>query len=99
MPASCCRPQTSFGDHGAIVERPFDDGGFHAVDRDGNAERNHFGQHRLQPFQFFIRGYRFRAIGPGGLRADVDDVGALGNHPPGLRQRAFGNGELSTIGK
>ena len=87
------------GDGGALIERPGDDGRFHAVDRDGNAERHHVRQHRLQPFQFFVRRDRLRSIGPGGFRADVDDVGALGDHPPGLRQRAFGGGELSAVGE
>ena len=39
------------------------------------------------------------AIGPGGFRADVDDVGALGDHAAGLRQRALGRDELSAVGK
>ena len=38
-------------------------------------------------------------IGPGGFRADVDDVGALGDHAPGLRQRALRRDELPAIGK
>ena len=41
----------------------------------------------------------FRPVGPGGFRADVDDVGALGDHPPGLGQRALGGGELPAVGK
>ena len=81
------------GDGSALIERPGDDGRFHAVDRDGNAERDDICQHRLQPPQFFFRRDRLRAIGPGGFRADVDDVGALGDHAPGLRQCAFGRGE------
>ena len=40
-----------------------------------------------------------RAIGPGGFRADVDDVGALGDHAAGLRQRAFRCNELSAVRK
>ena len=56
-------------------------------------------QDRLQAFQFFVGRDRLRAIGPGGFRADVDDVGAFGDHPPGLRQRALRGDELSAIGK
>ena len=42
-----------------------------------------------KPPQFFLgRDGLLRAIGPGGFRADVDDVGALGDHAAGLRQRA-----------
>ena len=33
--------------------------------------------------QFFLGRDRFGAIGPGGFRADVDDVGALGDHARG----------------
>ena len=40
-----------------------------------------------------------RAIGPGRFRADVDDVGALGDHPAGLRQCAFRRGELPAVGE
>ena len=85
------------GDGGALIERPGDDGRFHAVDRHGNAERDDFGQHRLQALQFFFRRDRFRPVGPGGFRADVDDVSALGDHPPGLGQRGFGGGKLPAV--
>ena len=87
------------GDGGAGIERPGDDGRFHAVDRDGDTERHDFGQDRLQPLQFFVGRDRLRAIGPGGFRADVDDVGAFGDHAPGLRQRALRRDELSAVGK
>ena len=43
------------GDGGALVERPGHDLRLHAVDRDGNAERDDFGKHRLQPAHFFFR--------------------------------------------
>jgi hypothetical protein len=36
------------GDRGALIQRPGDDGRFHAVDRHGNAERDDVRQHRLQ---------------------------------------------------
>ena len=87
------------GDRSAMIQRPGDDGRFHAVDRDGNAERNDIRQHRLQPFQFFSAEIGSDAIGSGGFRADVDDVGALGDHAPGLRQRAFGCYELPAVGE
>ena len=48
---------------------------------------------------FLGRGDRLRAIGPGGFRADVDDVGALGDHPAGLRAGAVRRQELSAVGK
>ena len=87
------------GDRSAMIQRPGDDGRFHAVDRDGNAERDHIGQHRLQPLQLFVRRDGSRSIGPGGFRADVDDIGAFGDHAPGLRQRASGCDELSAVGE
>ncbi len=87
------------GDGCTGVKRPADHGRFHAVDRYGNAERNDLGQYRLQALPFFLDRDRLRAVGPGGFRADVDDVGALGDHPPGLRQRALRRDELSAIGK
>ena len=65
----------------------------------GTPERNDVGQYRLQTFQFFLGRDRLRAIGPGGFRADVDDVGALGDHSPGLRQRALRRDESSAIGE
>ena len=99
MSGSRCRPQTSLAMDGTGIERPGDDGRFHAVDRDGNTEGHDIGQDRLQALQLFIRRNRFRAIGPGGFRADVDDVGALGDHAPGLRQRALRRDELSAVRK
>ena len=78
------------GDRCAVIERPGDDGRFHAVDRYRNAKRDDVGQHRPQAVQFLVRRNRLGAIGPGGFRADVDDVGALGDHPTRLRQRALG---------
>ena len=42
------------GDGCACIERPGDDGRFHAVDRYGNTEGNDVGQDRLQALQFFI---------------------------------------------
>ena len=87
------------GDGGTLIQRPGDDGRFHAVDGDGNTEGDDLGQYRPQPLQFFIGRDRLRAIGPGGFRADIDDVGALGDHAPGLRQRAIRRDELSAIGK
>ncbi len=85
------------GDGCTGIERPFDDGRFHAVDRYGDTKRNHLGQDRLQTVQFLIGRDRLRAIGPGGFRADVDDVGALGDHAPGLRQRALRRDKPSAV--
>jgi hypothetical protein len=80
-----------------VIERPGNDRRFHAVDRNGNAERHDLRQHRLQALQFFVRGNRLRAVGPGGFRADVDDVGALGDHPSGLRQCPLGGRKLPAV--
>ena len=99
MSGSRCRPQTSLAMAAPASSAQAHDGRFHAVDGDGNAERNDLGQDRLQALQFLVGGDRLRAIGPGGFRADVDDVGALGDHAPGLRQRALGRDELPAIGK
>ena len=87
------------GDRGAGAERPCDHGGFHAVDGDRHAQGHHGAKHRLQPLQLFLGGNRLRAVGPGGLRADVDDVGALGDHAPGLGQRTLRRHKLPTVGK
>ena len=65
----------------------------------GTPSDDHVGQDRPQALQFFVGGDRLRAIGPGGFRADVDDVGALGDHAAGLRQRALRRDELSAVGK
>jgi hypothetical protein len=49
---------------------------------------------------FFVgRDRLLRAVGPGGFRADVDDVGTLGDHAPRLRQRALRGDKLSAVGK
>ena len=93
------QPPDVVGDGSALIERPGDDRRFHAVDRDGNAQRDDLRQHRLQPLQFVVRGDRLGAVGPGRFRADVDDVGALGDHPAGLSQRALGGDELSAVGE
>ena len=88
------------GDDSAMVERPGHDLRLHAVDRDGDAERNDVGKHRLQSPQFLFRRDRLcAAIGPGEFRADIDDVGALGDHAARLRQRAFRRDEGAAIGK
>jgi len=87
------------GDDGACIQRPADDGRFHAVDGYGDTEGNDLGEYRAQACQFFIGRDRLRAIGAGGLRADIDEVGALGRHAAGLRQCAVGCDKLSAIGK
>ena len=43
------------GDDCARIERPGDDGRFHAVDGDGNSERNHLGQDRPQALSVLRR--------------------------------------------
>src|SRR5262249_46378120 len=68
------------GDHRPIVERPGDDLRLHTVDGYWSAERDDTCENRLQTPQLDLRGDRLRAtIGPGGFRADIDDVGALGD--------------------
>ena len=88
------------GDDGAAIQRPGGDGRFHAVDGDGDAKRDHLGKHGLQPPQLVLRRHRLRAaIGAGGFCADVDDVGAFGDHAAGLRQRAFRRDEGAAVGE
>jgi len=48
-------------------------------------ERDGLGQYRSQSLQLFLGRDRFGTIGPGRFRANVDDVGAFGDHAPGLR--------------
>ncbi len=87
------------GDDGARVKRPGNNGRFHAVDGDGDPERDGLGQYRPQTLQLFLGRDRLGAIGPGRFRADVDDVGAFGDHAPGLRQRALRRDKPAAVGK
>ena len=66
--------------------------GLHGVDRDRHAEPGHRGQHRLEPPHFLARRDRRRgAVGPGGFRADVDDVRALRDHAAGVLDGGAGS--------
>jgi hypothetical protein len=57
-------------------------------------------QDRPETVHLFVGRHRLRvAIGPGGFRADVDDVGALGDHASDLRQRTLRGDKLPAVGK
>ena len=58
------------------------------------------GEDRLQPRAFLLqRRSAGASIGPGGFRADIDDIRALGDHAPCLRKRARRGKERAAIGK
>ncbi len=72
-------------DRGAGRERPGRHLGLHGVDRDRNAESDDRWKDRRKPAHFLLERDRHRAaVGTSRLRADIQDVGALRDHPAGL---------------
>ena len=99
MSGSRCRPQTSLAIAAPAPSAHATTADFMLSMETGVPRATTSPKHRAQPLQLFLGGHRLRAIGPGGLRADVDDVGTLGDHAAGLRQRALRRDELSAVGK
>ena len=75
------------GDGCRVIKRPGNNDRLHAVDRHGNSERGDVGQNRPQALYLLVSRDRLRAIGPGGLGADVDDIGAFVDHALRLSSR------------
>ena len=84
----------------ALIERPGGDLRLDGVDRHRQAELDDRRQHRRQPRQFVVRRYRLgAAIGAGGFRADVEDIGALFRHDAGMGDGLAGIDEFAAVGK
>ena len=87
-------------DRRAMIERPGGDPGFDGVDRERQAELHDLRQYRLEPRQFVVGRDRLgAAIGPRRLRADIENVGALLSHFPGMGDGASGVEKLAAVGE
>ena len=87
-------------DRGAALERPGRDRRLDGVDRDRQAEPHDLGQDRRKTRKLVLGRNRLHAaIGPGRLRADVEDVGAFGRHAPGVIDGDGGVEELAAVGE
>ena len=87
-------------DRGALFERQRRDPRLDGIDRHRQPKLHDLPQHRAKPGKLVVERNRFcTRIGARGLRADVDDVGALGRHPPRMRDRGLWVDEFSAVGK
>ena len=85
-------------DRSASLEREPGDRRRHRIDGDRRAERDNVSQHRAQAGNFLLGGHGLlAAIGARRLGAHVNDVGAVGDHPPGLGQSVVRREEAAAV--
>ena len=72
----------------AALQRAAHGGGAAGVETDGNVPAADFFEQRGNALPFFVGGHRC-GVGAGGLAADVEDVGAVGQQFFGVLERVF----------
>ncbi len=94
------QPPHVIDDRRTLIERPGGDGGFERIDRDRDAERDEFRQHRRQSGLLLRQRHaNGAAVGARRFSADIEDIGALGNEAAGVGERRLRIEKAAAIGK
>ncbi len=87
-------------DSRAVAQRPVGDISLHGVDRNRAADADDGGKHLGEPPQLLVDADSDRiVVRTRGLRTDVDHVGALIDHRPGMGDRRLRIEEPAAVGK